>query len=68
LGCLAVGHRDVLAAGEPGVRRILELFRGQIDSALAFLGASTIGELDRSLLDTPQGWPARGGAFKPRPR
>ena len=49
----------LLAAGEPGVRRILELFHQQIDEALAFLGVESIRELDPSFLDLPAGWPAR---------
>jgi isopentenyl diphosphate isomerase/L-lactate dehydrogenase-like FMN-dependent dehydrogenase len=49
----------LLAAGEPGVRRILELFQQQVDEALAFLGVESIRELDPSFLDLPAGWPAR---------
>ena len=49
----------LLAAGEPGVRRILELFHQQIDEALAFLGVDSVRELDPSLLDLPAGWPDR---------
>ena len=49
----------LLAAGEPGVRRILELFHQQIDEALAFLGVTSVNELDASLLDLPADWPQR---------
>ena len=49
----------LLAAGEPGVRRILELFHQQIDEALAFLGVESVHDLDPSLLDLPVGWPER---------
>jgi len=49
----------LLAAGEPGVRRILELFHQQIDEALAFLGVESVNELEPSLLDLPAGWPQR---------
>jgi isopentenyl diphosphate isomerase/L-lactate dehydrogenase-like FMN-dependent dehydrogenase len=49
----------LLAAGEPGVRRILELFHQQIDEALAFLGVESVGDLDPSLLDLPADWPLR---------
>jgi isopentenyl diphosphate isomerase/L-lactate dehydrogenase-like FMN-dependent dehydrogenase len=49
----------LLAAGEPGVRRILELFHQQIDEALAFLGVESVHDLDPSLLDLPIGWPQR---------
>jgi len=46
----------LLAAGEPGVRHILELFRQQIDEALAFLGVRSIDELDPSYLELPPRW------------
>jgi len=69
LKALALGARAVLlgrayvypllAAGEPGVRHILELFRQQIDEGLAFLGARSIHELDPSFLELPAHWPAR---------
>lgn len=49
----------LLAAGEPGVRRILELFRQQIDEALGFLGVQSIDDLDASFLDLPADWPQR---------
>lgn len=49
----------LLAAGEPGVRHILELFRQQIDEGLAFLGARSIHELDPSFLELPVHWPER---------
>jgi isopentenyl diphosphate isomerase/L-lactate dehydrogenase-like FMN-dependent dehydrogenase len=48
----------LLAAGEPGVRQALELFRQQIDEALAFLGVRTIAELDPSYLELPPSWAA----------
>jgi pre-mycofactocin synthase len=41
----------LMAAGEPGVRRIFELFREQIDDALAFLGCQSMGELGPSYLE-----------------
>jgi isopentenyl diphosphate isomerase/L-lactate dehydrogenase-like FMN-dependent dehydrogenase len=46
----------LLAAGEPGVRHILELFRQQIDEALAFLGVRSVGDLDPSYLELPPSW------------
>jgi isopentenyl diphosphate isomerase/L-lactate dehydrogenase-like FMN-dependent dehydrogenase len=49
----------LLAAGEPGVRSMLELFRQQIDEALAFLGVASVDDLEPSLLDLPVGWPQR---------
>src|SRR4029077_7044536 len=61
---LALGARAVmlgrayvwphLAAGEAGVRHILELFRRQVDDGLAYLGVTAPGELDRSYLEI--GW------------
>jgi isopentenyl diphosphate isomerase/L-lactate dehydrogenase-like FMN-dependent dehydrogenase len=49
----------LLAAGEPGVRRILELFRQQIDSALALLGVRSIDDLNPSYVELPAGWRRR---------
>jgi len=49
----------LLAAGEPGVHRILELLYQQIDEALAFLGVKSVHDLNPSLLDLPAGWPQR---------
>ena len=48
----------LLAAGEPGVRHMLELFRQQIDEALAFLGVKSIDDLDPSYLELPPSWAA----------
>jgi pre-mycofactocin synthase len=68
LKALALGARAVLlgrayvyphlAAGEPGVRHILQLFRQQVDEGLAFLGASSIHDLDPSYLHVPESWPS----------
>jgi isopentenyl diphosphate isomerase/L-lactate dehydrogenase-like FMN-dependent dehydrogenase len=46
----------LLAAGEPGVRQMLELFRQQIDEAFAFLGVRSVDELDPSYLALPPSW------------
>ncbi len=46
----------LLAAGEPGVRHMLELFRQQIDEAFAFLGVTSVDELDPSYLALPPSW------------
>ena len=46
----------LLAAGEPGVRHMLELFRQQIDEALAFLGVTSVHDLDPSYLELPVSW------------
>jgi isopentenyl diphosphate isomerase/L-lactate dehydrogenase-like FMN-dependent dehydrogenase len=48
----------LLAAGEPGVRHMLELFRQQIDEALAFLGGESVRDLDPSFLELPPTWAA----------
>lgn len=41
---------------DSGVRQMLELFRQQIDEALAFLGVESIDELDPSFLELPPSW------------
>jgi isopentenyl diphosphate isomerase/L-lactate dehydrogenase-like FMN-dependent dehydrogenase len=46
----------LLAAGEPGVRHMLEVFRQQIDEALAFLGVKSVYDLDASYLELPPSW------------
>lgn len=46
----------LLAAGEPGVRHILQLFHQQIEEGLAFLGAQSIHELDPSFVKLPANW------------
>ena len=49
----------LLAAGEPGVRRILELFHQQIDEALA-LPRRRVGPRPRPVVARPaRGWPQR---------
>jgi isopentenyl diphosphate isomerase/L-lactate dehydrogenase-like FMN-dependent dehydrogenase len=45
----------LLAAGEPGVTRIFEMFRQQIDEALAFLGVASVHDLNPSLVQVPAG-------------
>lgn len=44
------------AAGPAGVQRILEIFRSDIDSALASLGCSSIRDLNTSHVSIPQSW------------
>lgn len=46
----------LLAAGEPGVKHILNLFHQQIEEGLAFLGVKSIHELDPSFVDLPDSW------------
>ncbi|MBM3679693.1 MAG: alpha-hydroxy-acid oxidizing protein, partial [Actinobacteria bacterium] len=73
LRALALGARAVLvgrayvwpllAAGEPGVRHILELFRRQIDDGLAYLGVRSLDELDPSFLEI--GWDRHAATADP---
>jgi pre-mycofactocin synthase len=56
LGAKAVGLGraylyPLLAAGEPGVRRILDVFRRDIDATLAYLGCTSLDELSPEHLD-----------------
>ena len=63
---IALGARAVLvgrpyllglaAAGEPGVRQVLEIFRYQIDRVLAGLGCPSIRALDQSYVEAPSSW------------
>ncbi|HEX5018831.1 MAG TPA: alpha-hydroxy acid oxidase [Actinomycetes bacterium] len=46
----------LLAAGEPGVLRIMDLLRTEIQSTLTWLGAASIDELDASMLEIPADW------------
>ena len=46
----------LMAAGEPGVRRVLGLFRQQIESTMACLGVTSTDELDASFLELPASW------------
>jgi isopentenyl diphosphate isomerase/L-lactate dehydrogenase-like FMN-dependent dehydrogenase len=40
----------LVAAGEAGVARVLEIFRGDIDRSMALLGVRNISELDKSFV------------------
>jgi isopentenyl diphosphate isomerase/L-lactate dehydrogenase-like FMN-dependent dehydrogenase len=63
---VALGARAVLigrgylwplaAAGEAGVRRILEVFREGIDSTLALIGCPSVGSLDATYVNAPKEW------------
>ena len=44
------------AAGEAGVRRILEVFRDGIDSTLALIGCPSVSALDASYVSVPASW------------
>ena len=43
------------AAGERGVDRVLDWFHADVVRTMSLLGAGTIADLDRSLLDLPDG-------------
>ena len=63
---LALGARAVLigrpylfglaVGGEAGVRKVLEVFRSEIDNAMALLGCSSLRELDRSTIQLLPGF------------
>lgn len=63
---IALGARAVMigrpwafglaAAGQPGVERVLELFRVDLDRTLRLLGCGSVADLDRSYLRVPAGW------------
>jgi isopentenyl diphosphate isomerase/L-lactate dehydrogenase-like FMN-dependent dehydrogenase len=63
---IALGARAVLigraylwphaAAGEAGVRRILEVFKEEIDRTLVLLGCPAIEVLDESYVRVPARW------------
>jgi L-lactate dehydrogenase (cytochrome) len=44
------------AAGAPGVARALEILRADVLRTMKLLGVSSVGELDRSLVDVPASW------------
>lgn len=47
------------AAGRPGVRRALEILKGDVERTLRLLGCPSISALDRSFVETPQAWENR---------
>lgn len=49
----------LLAAGEPGVRKMLDNIRLQTVEGLSFPGPKSIHDLDPSYLDLPAKWPQR---------
>jgi isopentenyl diphosphate isomerase/L-lactate dehydrogenase-like FMN-dependent dehydrogenase len=63
---VALGARAVLigrsyvyalaAAGEEGVRKILDLYRGDIHKTMMCIGCRSVAELDRSYIRAPKGW------------
>jgi isopentenyl diphosphate isomerase/L-lactate dehydrogenase-like FMN-dependent dehydrogenase len=44
------------AAGEPGVSRVIEILRSELDRAMALLGVCSIGELSSEFVRVPGGW------------
>lgn len=66
---LCLGARAVLAgraymhglgaAGEAGVARVLAILRADLERAVTLLGCASIGELNRSYVDIPAGWPTQ---------
>ena len=46
------------AAGTPGVTRAIEILRADVVRTMKLLGVSSIGELDRSLVEVPAEWTA----------
>jgi len=63
---LALGARAVLvgrpwafglgAAGEPGVARVIEVLRAELERTLRLLGVASVAELAREHLELPEGW------------
>jgi L-lactate dehydrogenase (cytochrome) len=63
---LSLGARAVLigrayayglgAAGGPGVARAIEILRTDLVRTMRLLGCGSIGELNRSYVDTPRDW------------
>lgn len=51
----------LMAAGEAGVRCMLEVFREGIDVTLASLGCPSIDQLDPSYVDVPGSWAVKDG-------
>lgn len=49
----------LMAAGGPGVERILELMRGGIDNTMAFLGCESLPDLGPSFVTYPTEWDPR---------
>jgi L-lactate dehydrogenase (cytochrome) len=44
------------AAGQPGVERVLALFREDLDRTLRLLGCASVAELNLSHVRVPQDW------------
>lgn len=46
----------LMAAGGPGVERVLEVIRGGMDNTMAFLGCESLPDLDPSFVTYPAEW------------
>jgi isopentenyl diphosphate isomerase/L-lactate dehydrogenase-like FMN-dependent dehydrogenase len=44
------------AAGDPGVRRVLEILKNDVERTLRLLGCPSISALDRSYVEVPHAW------------
>lgn len=49
------------AAGKPGVRRALEILKGDVERTLRLLGCPSISSLDRSFVEVPKAWDCLSG-------
>jgi L-lactate dehydrogenase (cytochrome) len=38
--------------GEHGIRRMIQILRNELQTNMAFVGASNIGEIERSMINT----------------
>ncbi|MDO5661440.1 MAG: alpha-hydroxy acid oxidase [Brachybacterium sp.] len=55
------------AAGEAGVRRVLEILDEELALTMGLLGATDVGALDRSFVEYPEAWHGRGLHREPEP-
>lgn len=55
------------AAGEKGVRRVLEILDEELELAMGQLGATSVPALDRSFVDYPEAWHGAGLHREPEP-
>jgi isopentenyl diphosphate isomerase/L-lactate dehydrogenase-like FMN-dependent dehydrogenase len=53
------------AAGEPGVRRAIEILKADVERTLRLLGCHSIAALDRSYVEVPNAWEARTAIVDP---
>jgi isopentenyl diphosphate isomerase/L-lactate dehydrogenase-like FMN-dependent dehydrogenase len=53
------------AAGEPGVRRAIEILKVDVERTLRLLGCQSIAALDRSYVEVPNAWETRKEIVNP---